>query len=191
LLLGACPMDDDDDDDDGAESANDDDGDDGAESADDDDGGSTEGGSTEGGTTDDGGSSEDESTGAATHTIEGVVKRTSPLARGEDGIGTLYVGAFAECDHMGQVVGFFALPDADMSVDGSEVPFTIQNITLETVYLASFLDDDLNADQAGPLPDAGDPVLADDVEDGELTCVEVNVATGSTGVVVELNMLED
>ena len=188
MLLGACPMDDDDDD--GAESANDDDGDDGAESADDDDGSSTEGGSTE-----DDGSSEgeatSETTGAATHTIEGVVKRTSPLARGEDGIGTLYVGAFAECDHTGQVVGFFALPDADMSVDGSEVPFTIQNITLETVYLASFLDDDLNADQAGPLPDAGDPVLADDVEDGELTCVTVDVATGSTGVVVELNMLED
>jgi hypothetical protein len=119
------------------------------------------------------------------------VKRTSPLARGEDGIGTLYLGAFAECDHTGQVVGFFALPDADMSVEGSEVPFTIENISLETVYLASFLDDDLNADQTAPLPDAGDPVLADDVADGELTCVEVNVATGSTGVVVELNMLED
>ncbi len=166
LLLGACPMDDDDD----ADSAND-------EGVDDDD--------DEGG-----GSSEDSTTGAGAHTISGVVKRTSALARGEDGIGTLYLGVFAECDHAAPIVGLFVMPNADMSADGAEVPFTIESLTLETVYLASFLDDDLNADQAGPLPDVGDPVLADDVEDGLLTCVTVDVATG-TDIVVELNALED
>lgn len=166
------------DDDDDEDTANDD----SADDADDDD---------DGGTTDDGGTSDGGSTtGPETHAIEGVVKRTTPLAEGEDGIGTLYLGAFAECDHAAPVVGIFVMPAADMSADGSEVPFTIENLTLETVYLASFLDDDLNADPMAPLPDAGDPVLADDVEDGELTCVTVDVATG-TDVVVELDMLED
>jgi hypothetical protein len=175
-----CMMDDDDDDaaDEAADDAADDDAAD--DDAADDDGGSTDGETTDGGS----------STGPELHTIDGIVRRTSELAEGEDGIGVLYLGAFAECDHAAQIVGIFVMPAADMSANENEIPFEIQNLSLETVYLASFLDDDGNADQTMPLPDAGDPVLADDVEDGKLTCVEVDVANGN-GVVVELNMLED
>jgi hypothetical protein len=159
------------DDDDTADSANDDAADDDAADGE----SSSEGGS---------------STGVQLGTVSGIVRRTSEIGPEDDGIGTLYVAAFAECDHAGQIVGVFVLPEADLSQAENEIPFVLENLTLDTVYLASFLDDDGNADPAGPLPDLGDPVLADDVEDGLLTCVEVDVTNGSN-VVVELNALED
>jgi hypothetical protein len=165
LVLAACPMDDDDEDD--LTGANDD----GEES-----------------TSDDGESSDGSSTGAATGSVDGIVRRTSELAPDGDGIGTLYLGAFVECDHTAEAVGFVIVPEADLSQLDDEVPFVIEGLSVETVFLASFLDDDGNA-AAPPLPDAGDPVLADDPTDGILTCVEVQVANGS-GVVVELNTLE-
>ncbi|HET6582434.1 MAG TPA: hypothetical protein VFG69_03280 [Nannocystaceae bacterium] len=164
LVLAACPMDDDDDDDEANDEANDDAGDDA--------GSSSDGGST----------------GAPAGSVDGVVRRTSGLAADGDGIGTLYLGAFVECDHAAEAVGFVIVPAADLSQLENEIPFAIDGLTVDTVYLAAFLDDDENAGSP-PLPDAGDPVLADDVDDGLLTCVEVKVAEGS-GVVVELDMLE-
>ena len=185
FVLAGCPMDDDEDDDTGAAEEEDDGASDEASSSP-----STTAATSTTGDDDETTGDDESTTGAPAGSVSGIVRRTSALGPEDDGIGVLYVGAFAECDHMGQIVGFFAMPNADLSLEENEVPFAIENLALDTVYLASFLDDDGNADQAMPLPDAGDPVLADDVEDGLLTCVEVQVARGSD-VVIELSELED
>ena len=68
--------------------------------------------------------------GAATFTMSGQVVRlaSAPIAEGEDGIGTLYVAAFASCD-LGQTpLGVFALPGADLSDEAVGVPWTISGL---------------------------------------------------------------
>lgn len=108
------------------------------------------------------------------------------LAEGNDGVGTLFVGAFATCAHDGEIVGFTVVPNADVS---APVEFAIPNLPIDDVHLAFFLDDNANADPMQPLPDAGDPVFADDVEDGLLSCVAA--AAGADDLDLVLNNIED
>jgi hypothetical protein len=112
--------------------------------------------------------------GTATFTMSGEVRRlaSAPIAEGEDGIGTLYVGAFASCDHSEPPLGVFAMPDADLSDEAVEVPWTISGLPPGPIHFGLFLDDDDNAMLPTPLPDAGDPAYAIDPCDGLLSCLE-------------------
>jgi hypothetical protein len=131
--------------------------------------------------------------GAPAAAVTGAVSRSAPIARGNDGIGTLFVAALDLCDHVeGQLLGFAVVPQADLSADGAAVPFSIDELPRAAVHLASFLDDNGNADPAVPLPDAGDPVLAGDVHDGLLDCIEVDLSGGDAeDVAIDLNNVED
>lgn len=123
---------------------------------------------------DDAGSS---STGAATYTVSGVVTRlaTAPIADGNDGIGTLYIGAFIDCGHGEAPIGIFALPEADFSSEANAVPWSISGLPAGTVHFGLFLDDDGDAVLPAAEPDAGDPSYADDVCDGVLSCMSFDI----------------
>jgi hypothetical protein len=114
--------------------------------------------------------------------IEGTIGRsaTAELAPDGDGIGTVYIAAFSHCATDAPLVGFVALPNADLSQPDVTLPFVIEELFGPAVHLAAFMDDDGNADPMAPLPDPGDPVLAEDVGDGLLTCVEVALVPGET-----------
>jgi len=122
--------------------------------------------------------------------ISGSVRRTSALAPGNDGIGTLYIGAFASCSHTAPLLGKAIVSNANLSQACARVGFRIEALPRETVYLAAFLDDNGDANPAAPLPAAGDPVFASDVHDGILDCVPAE--PGKRGrIQIELNTLED
>jgi hypothetical protein len=119
----------------------------------------------------------------------GTVSASATIAEGNDGIGTLYVGAFDRCSHTeGTLLGAAIVPDADLS---QAVPFSIAELPRTTVYLAGFLDDNENADTMAPLPDAGDLIYGDP-GDGILSCVEVDLSDGDVaGVSIDFNGVED
>ena len=156
--------------------------------------GSTDDETTEGETTgDDTSDAESSSEGtegdAAVYSVSGSVTRTATLPKDGDGVGTLVVGALAECDLAAPVIfGAAIVPNADLSGDGASVDFVVEALPSGTVFLAAFLDDDGNLDPKNPLPDEGDPVLADVAGDGILTCVEVAIDDDDvTGVEIDLN----
>lgn len=122
--------------------------------------------------------------------VSGTVRRGEdvPIAEGNDGIGTLYIGAFDVCAHDGTIVGFTAIPNADVSDPEARIDFAIANIPLDVVHLGFFLDDDGDADPMMPLPGEGDLVYADDVHDGVLSCVEVEA--GDEGIDLVLDNVE-
>jgi len=115
----------------------------------------------------------EESTGAPTYTVSGRVKRlaSAPIAEGNDGVGTLYIGAFALCGHGEPPIGVFALPDADFSSEDNMVPWEIAGLPAGPVYFGLFLDDDGDAELPAPVPDGGDPSYAEDGCDGVLSCL--------------------
>lgn len=121
--------------------------------------------------------------------VSGIVTRSAVLPPDGDGVGTLVVGAFAECTLQAPVVlGAAILPNADLSADAASVDFVIEPLPDGPVFLVSFLDDDGNLDPKNPLPDDGDPVLAEGVGDGILTCVEVQIDGDDVeGVAIDLN----
>lgn len=145
---------------------------------------------------------DDEETGATTTTsastggaapqtahASGTVSASAPIAEGNDGIGTLYVGAFDRCSHTeGVLLGAAIVVDADLS---QAVPYSIAELPRSKVYLAGFLDDNENADAMAPLPDAGDLIYGDP-GDGILSCIEVDLAAGDVdGVNIDFNAVED
>ncbi|MGH1345709.1 MAG: hypothetical protein ACRBN8_29360 [Nannocystales bacterium] len=135
------------------------------------------------------GSSEGGDTEAATYAVSGTVTRSAMLPNDGDGVGTLVVGAFAECTLQAPIVlGAAIIPNADLSADDASVEFMIEPLPEGSVFLVSFLDDDGNLDPDNPLPDDGDPVLAEGVGDGILTCIEVVIDGDDVpDVVVDLN----
>lgn len=139
-------------------------------------------------------SSDDESsssTGAATYTVSGYVTRlaTAPIAEGNDGIGTLYIGAFLECGHGEPPIGIFALPQADFSSEADMVPWSIAGLPAGAVHFGLFLDDDGDAVLPAAEPDAGDPSYADDVCDGVLSCMSFVIEDADiTDAALVLNM---
>lgn len=156
----------------------------------------TTGSTTSGGTDDEttGGAEESSSggeTGAALYAVSGSVTRSTMLAKDGDGIGTLVVGALEACDLAAPVIlGAAIVPNTDLSEDGASAPFAIEPLGSGTVFLAAFLDDDGNLDPKNPLPDEGDPVLAEIAGDGILTCVEVEIDDADvTDVEIDLNEL--
>ena len=126
---------------------------------------------------------------AETAHASGTVSASAPVAEGNDGIGTLYVGAFDFCSHTeGVLLGAAIVADADLS---QAVPFSIAKLPRNKVYLAGFLDDNENADPMAPLPDAGDLIYGDP-GDGILSCVEVDLAGGDVeGLNIDFNGVED
>jgi hypothetical protein len=113
----------------------------------------------------------------ASFSVSGVVTRlaSAPIAEGNDGIGTLYIGAFAACSHEAAPIGIFAMPEADFSSEAHEVPWQIDGLPPGPVYFGLFLDDDGDAELPSPLPGPGDPTYADDVCDGLLSCIEIEI----------------
>ena len=67
--------------------------------------------------------------------------RFDTIADGNDGIGTLYIGAFASCDHAEAPIGAFALPNADFSAETNMVPWEITGLPPGPVHFGLFLDD--------------------------------------------------
>ncbi len=136
-----------------------------------------------------GSTSEGTDTEAAAYAVSGSVTRSAVLPKEGDGVGTLVVGAFAECTLQAPVVlGAAILPNADLSARDSAVDFAIESLPEGPVFLVSFLDDDGNLDPKNPLPDDGDPVLAEGVGDGILTCIEVGIdGDDVAGVAIDLN----
>jgi hypothetical protein len=118
--------------------------------------------------------------------VAGTVRRDEAVAipDGNDGVGTLFIGAFAECALDAPIVGFAAIHGADVSDPEARIDFEIADIPTDVVHLAFFLDDDGNADPTLPLPDDGDLVYADDVEDGMLSCVTVDAGTTDLDLVL-------
>jgi len=133
----------------------------------------------------------DETSAPTTFRVEGTVARlaTAPIAPGNDGIGNIYIGAFSECAHGVPPIGSAFIEAADLSSEAHRVPFAVEGLPSGTVYFALFLDDNLNATLPAPEPDDGDPALADDVDDGLLTCIAAEVeASDVTGVELVLNL---
>lgn len=130
----------------------------------------TEGSTTQASTT-------EESAGAPTYTVSGHVTRlaSAPIAEGNDGIGTLYIGAFALCSHGEPPIGVFALPDADFSSEDNMVPWAIAGLPAGPVHFGLFLDDDGDAQLPAAVPDGGDPSYADDGCDGVLSCLSFEI----------------
>lgn len=128
-------------------------------------------------------------TEATAYAVSGSVTLSAMLPPDGDGVGTLVVGAFAECSLQAPVVlGAAIIPNADLSAEGSAVEYTIESLPEGAVFLVSFLDDDGNLDPKNPLPDDGDPVLAEGVGDGILTCIEVGIDGDDVlGVAIDLN----
>lgn len=151
----------------------------------------TDGQTTGGETTEQGSSSEgtEGGTEGAVYSVSGSVTMTAILPKDGDGVGTLVVGALAECDLAGPtILGAAIVPNADLSEDGASVDFVVEPLSTGTVFLAAFLDDDGNLDPKNPLPDEGDPVLAEIAGDGILTCVEVEIDDADvTGIEIDLN----
>lgn len=151
----------------------------------------TDGQTTGGETTEPGSSSEgtEGETDGAAYSVSGSVTMTAILPKDGDGVGTLVVGALAACDLAGPtILGAAIVPNADLSEDGASVDFVVEPLPGGTVFLAAFLDDDGNLDPKNPLPDEGDPVLAEIAGDGILTCVEVEIDDADvTGIEIDLN----
>jgi hypothetical protein len=114
---------------------------------------------------------------APSFSVSGVVTRlaSAPIAEGNDGIGTLYIGAFAACSQGEAPIGVFAMPEADFSSEDHEVPWQIDGLPAGPVYFGLFLDDDGDAELPSPLPGPGDPTYAEDVCDGLLSCIEIEI----------------
>ncbi len=117
---------------------------------------------------------------AELHALVGHVHRDegAAIAEGNDGIGTLYVGAFSGCEATAALAGFAVVANADVSDPSLVVDFTIMNLANGTYDVRVFLDDDGNANAAAPSPSPGDLVVDVDVSDGMATCAP-NEVSGS------------
>jgi len=123
-----------------------------------------------------------------TRSLEGTATRS--VAPSDDGIGTLYVGALDGCDLTANFVGIAVVPGADLSADGAEVPFSMEGLPPIEVHLATFLDDNQDADPKLPLPGPSDLVYGTVAQDGALDCLAVDLTSGdASGVVVDLGLL--
>jgi len=125
---------------------------------------------------------------APSRSLEGMATRS--VVPSGDGIGTLYVGALDGCDLTANFVGIAVVSSADLSADGAEVPFSMEGLPSIEVHLATFLDDNLDADPKLPLPGPSDLVYGTVAQDGALDCLAVDLASGdASGVVVDLGLL--
>jgi hypothetical protein len=124
--------------------------------------------------------------------LAGTVKRTAAIAPGQDGKGTLLIGAFDVCSRQGAtLLGKFAT-NADVSSEETAVAFEITDLPRAKIYLGVFLDDNGDFNPAAPLPNAGDLAYGFTAGDGSLDCVEVDLAPGdSVDVLLPLNLVED
>jgi len=127
----------------------------------------------------------------SSYKVSGWISRseTANPVDGQDGIGTIYIGVFAECRLDAEVTGSGFVFDADLSVAGVTESFTVENLRSGTHYLGLFLDDNNDADTELPLPGPGDLVYAPTgVGDGVLDCVEINIdAADVSDIAIEIS----
>lgn len=125
------------------------------------------------GSSDDG--AESSSGGPSGFNVSGNASRAAAgmISNGDDGIGTLFIGALVACDQNAASAGGATVLGADMSQVGSPVGYIVEGLPSGTYYLAAFLDDDVNADPENPTADMGDIAFAEGFGIG---CVEVVVA---------------
>lgn len=133
------------------------------------------------------GSAGDDGTGGqdAAAVVSGFVTRSvEPSAEG-DATGTLYLSLMQTCETGASAIEGMEIADADLSGNGTNVPFVFNDIAPGTYQLTGFLDDNGNFDGAGP--DLGDLVAVEGVGPG---CVEVTVgATDVQNVALDLNFV--
>jgi len=127
-----------------------------------------------------------------TYNVSGWVSRSESIILGDvnDGMGTLYIAAFAECRLGAEQTGSGIEMDADLSVTGVMESFKVSQLQAGIHHLAVFLDVNDDALLSGPpLPGPMDLVYAPSgVDDDKLDCVEVNIQdTDLLDVGIELN----
>lgn len=133
------------------------------------------------------GEPDDGSTGGsdATVAVAGFVTRSVEPGADGDAMGTLYLSLMQTCETGASAVEGMEIADADLSVAGTNVPFSFDDVAPGTYQLTGFLDDNGNFDGAGP--DLGDLVAVEGVGPG---CVEVTVAeAGVQNVALDLNFV--
>jgi hypothetical protein len=136
----------------------------------------------------------DDSDESGTASAAGTVRRGVDVASGNDGKGTLYVAALDVCDLSGggTILGFAAVPDADLAGTEAAVPFRVEALPRATVHLAVFLDDDGDATPQAPRPGLGDLVYTRDAGDGVVDCIAVELGDGDVAdVEIVLNVVEE
>jgi hypothetical protein len=127
-------------------------------------------------------------TGASGFSVSGEVTRSAlaVISLGDDGIGTLYVGALEACDQSAASAGGAMVEMADLSAVDTPVAYSIDGLPNGTYYITGFLDDDENADPRMVDADMGDLAFAQGFSPG---CVEVVVDNADvTGVDFALNI---
>ena len=139
---------------------------------------------TSGATTDDPGDGSSGSDGAAA-AVSGFVTRSVEPGAGGDATGTLYLSLMQTCETGASAIAGMEIADADLSVSGTNVPFSFEAIAAGTYQLTGFLDDNGNFDGAGP--DLGDLVAVEGVGPG---CVEISVGDADVqNVALDLNFV--
>jgi hypothetical protein len=132
-----------------------------------------------------------ETTGATTYSLSGTIGRTVDFAPENDGVGTLVIGAFAQCGVGTSLLATAVVPGADFSDPEARVAFTLEGLPPGPVYVGLFLDDNGDLDPMAPRPNEGDLVYGFDPCDGDLDCVELAVAGADVvDVALDLNLLE-
>ncbi len=104
--------------------------------------------------------------GGATATVRGLISRTAALRSGLDGRGHLFVAVMDQnpvTDRAtAQALGNQLIMDADLTTEGSTVPYRIEGVPVinAEVFLSAFFDDNGTADLNDPMtgPDRGDLV---------------------------------
>ncbi len=130
---------------------------------------------------------DDGSTGGADTTVavSGFVTRSVEPGADGDATGTLYLSLMQTCETGASAIEGMEIADADLSVAGTNVPFSFDDVAPGTYQLTGFLDDNGNFDGAGP--DLGDLVAVEGVGPG---CVEVTVGEASVqNVALDLNFV--
>lgn len=117
----------------------------------------------------------DEGSTVDAYSISGVVTRTEAATPVGDGIGTLYVAVFDDCELTAALAGAAVIPSADFGAADASVAYEVPDLPPGDYAIALFLDDDLDADPMMPVPDPGDLVYADIAGDGVLSCIDVTV----------------
>jgi len=117
---------------------------------------------------------ESENTTSTRYTVSGWVTRTQTATPvdGQDGVGTIYIAAFAQCSLDGRLTGSGFVPNADLSVIGVTEKFELTDMSTGTHHLAVFLDDNNDASLEAP------------------HCVEVTVGNADIAdITIELNRI--
>jgi hypothetical protein len=131
-----------------------------------------------------------DTTGApvGSYPVSGTVTRSTELAEGNDGIGTLWLAVVDNCGFDFEVAAAAMIPDADLSRPGAAAPFTVPDVPEGAWFVIAYLDDNENAQLPDPQPDPGDLVGSDGL--GGVACMPVIVDGAAVeGITLDLNFV--